>query len=166
MIEIRGARPDDDAALVAIDEATWSEATTPAPRQTGPWAFLDRFPLENVLVGTIDGVVAGYALVSNPLPVPSHAHVLQLNGLAVGPGFTGHGLGRALVEAAVATATERGARKITLRVLGSNAVARHLYASCGFVEEGVLQEEFLLGGAYVDDVFMARRLVPAGSSSA
>ena len=58
----------------------------------------------------------------------------------------------------MAEAARRGARKVTLRVLGTNAVARRLYARCGFVEEGVLRDEFVLDGRFVDDVFMARFL--------
>ncbi|WP_143674119.1 GNAT family N-acetyltransferase, partial [Streptomyces caniscabiei] len=45
-----------------------------------------------------------------------------------------------------------------LRVLGHNTPARKLYESEGFVVEGVLPEEFLIDGAYVDDVLMGRRL--------
>ncbi|MYV66769.1 GNAT family N-acetyltransferase, partial [Streptomyces sp. SID2131] len=44
-------------------------------------------------------------------------------------------------------------------VLGHNAPARALYASEGFAVEGVLPGEFLLDGAYVDDVCMGRSLV-------
>jgi RimJ/RimL family protein N-acetyltransferase len=61
--------------------------------------------------------------------------------------------------AAVDAATARGARKLTLRVLSSNAIARALYESCGFEVEGILRETFLLEGRYVDDVLMARRLI-------
>jgi RimJ/RimL family protein N-acetyltransferase len=35
-----------------------------------------------------------------------------------------------------------------------------LYEVCGFVDEGILQAEFLLNGRYVDDVLMARQLAP------
>jgi len=80
--------------------------------------------------------------------------------VAVHPAATGQGVGRALVEASVGEATRRGARKVSLRVLGSNAVARRLYARCGFVEEGVLRAEFLLDGELVDDVLMARFVDP------
>lgn len=45
----------------------------------------------------------------------------------------GTGLGRALVEAAVARATERGCRRIDLDTTEDNAPARALYASLGFV---------------------------------
>jgi GNAT superfamily N-acetyltransferase len=44
----------------------------------------------------------------------------------------GHGLGRALVEAACATARERGARRIELDTNESNRAAISLYEACGF----------------------------------
>ena len=65
----------------------------------------------------------------------------------------------ALVRAAVQEARDRGARRITLRVLGHNTPARALYESEGFVVEGVQPEEFFLGGRYVDDVLMGRSLL-------
>jgi ribosomal protein S18 acetylase RimI-like enzyme len=159
VIEIRAARPDDVAALAAIDAVTWTTATSPAgvPTEPRPFFHADEDPTDTV-VAELDGVVVGYAKLRNPLLVPSHAHVLEINGLAVDPGVAGQGIGRALVEAAVAEAERRGARKVSLRVLGTNSAARRLYARCGFVEEGVLRAEFLLDGRYVDDVFMARFL--------
>ena len=60
-----------------------------------------------------------------------------------------------LTEACIEQARSRGARKLSLRVLGGNVAARRLYESCGFTVEGVLCEEFFLGGRYVDDVLMA-----------
>ncbi|WP_159059185.1 GNAT family N-acetyltransferase, partial [Streptomyces scabiei] len=64
----------------------------------------------------------------------------------------------ALLRAVQDEARRRGARRLTLRVLGHNTAARKLYESEGFVVEGVLPEEFLLDGQYVDDVLMGRRL--------
>ncbi len=91
--------------------------------------------------------------------MPTNAHVLQIRGLAVAEEARGRGTGRALVRAAVAEARRRGARRITLRVLGPNTVARTLYASEGFAVEGVLPGEFHLDGRYVDDVLMGQSLV-------
>jgi ribosomal protein S18 acetylase RimI-like enzyme len=45
------------------------------------------------------------------------------------------GLGRALVEAAVERARERGCRRIELDVNEDNAAARALYEACGFLTE-------------------------------
>ncbi|CAM5731394.1 GNAT family N-acetyltransferase OS=Streptomyces tendae OX=1932 GN=GUR47_11530 PE=4 SV=1 [Streptomyces tendae] len=91
--------------------------------------------------------------------MPTNAHVLQIRGLAVAEEARGKGAGRALVRAAVAEARRRGARRISLRVLGPNTVARALYASEGFTVEGVLPGEFHLDGRYVDDVLMGQSLV-------
>lgn len=156
---MRWARVDDDAALVAIDEMTWTAAVSPAPLPpVGAPFFDDRTPPADVLVAELDGVVVGYATVGNSFPMPSHAHVLELRGLAVAPTAAGRGVGRRLVDAVVAEAGSRGARKVSLRVLGPNTVARRLYERCGFEVEGVLRGEFRLDGRYVDDVLMARRL--------
>ena len=92
----------------------------------------------------------------NAIRMPSHAHVWEINGVAVDSAAGGKGVGRALVEAAFAAAGRRGARKVSLRVLGTNAGARRLYTRCGFHEEGVRRDEFLLDGPGVDDVLMAR----------
>jgi ribosomal protein S18 acetylase RimI-like enzyme len=154
MTEIRPARLDDDAALLAIDDLNWTSATSPAERGDVSEFFHGRTP-EDTLVAEIDGRVVGYATL-RAATLPSRAHVVDVNGVAVHPDAAGRGVGRAVIEAAFAEAVRRGARKVALRVLASNAAARRLYARCGFVEEGVLREEFLLDGRYVDDVFMAR----------
>jgi ribosomal protein S18 acetylase RimI-like enzyme len=154
---IRPAELSDDEALVDADDATWSTLTTPAPKPGRPRSHFARMPVEDVIVGVLDGRTVGYAVLRNVFgEEPAHRHVLEINGLAVHPDAAGRGIGAQLVEAAVAEAARRGARKVTLRVLGHNARARALYERCGFIVEGVLREEFLLDGAYVDDVLMAR----------
>jgi RimJ/RimL family protein N-acetyltransferase len=45
-------------------------------------------------------------------------------------------------------------------VLETNTRARRLYEAAGFEVEGVLRDEFLLAGRYVDDLLMARDLTP------
>jgi len=155
-VEIRSATAADEAALVALDAATWSAEVSPAPVPGPDARFFDgRREPDDVLVACLDGRVVGYLMLQQALGLPSHRHVLQVNGLAVDPAAQGRGVGRRLVESAQQEARRRGARKLTLRVLGSNPSARRLYQACGFVVEGVLREEFLLEGRYVDDVLMA-----------
>lgn len=164
MIAIRRAQPADDAILGQLDAATWTDDVSPAPAPPlGTPFFNDRTQPEDVLVAEVDRGIVGYARLSQPLALPSHQHVLALNGLAVDPSWRRQGIGRRLVEATVQEACNRGARKLSLRVLGTNASARKLYEACGFVVEGILRAEFLLEGRYVDDVFMARE--PASRSS-
>jgi ribosomal protein S18 acetylase RimI-like enzyme len=100
----------------------------------------------------------GYVRLGFPTPLPTNAHVRQIQGLAVAESARGTGAGRALVRAAVEEARRRGARRLTLRVLAHNAPARALYASEGFAVEGVQPQEFFVGGEYVDDVLMGRFL--------
>jgi ribosomal protein S18 acetylase RimI-like enzyme len=108
-----------------------------------------------VLVAETGHVIAGYAALGQSLRLASHSHVLQIRGLAVHPARQRSGVGRRLVEACIEQARSRGARKLSLRVLGGNVAARRLYESCGFIAEGILREEYFLGGRYVDDVLMA-----------
>jgi ribosomal protein S18 acetylase RimI-like enzyme len=157
-VAIRPATQADDAALVAIDRATWSLVAMPSPPPPPRTTFLARVRPEDVLVAVVDGAVAGYAQLGSAEAVDANRHVLMLRGLAVDPPRQGRGVGRRLVAAAVEEARRRGARRLRLRVLGHNAAARRVYEACGFVVEGVLRDEFLLDGRYVDDVFMARDL--------
>lgn len=165
MIQIRSARLQDEDALAAVDALTWTRHVSPAPAPPpGSSFFAPGTRPENVLVAETDSVV-GYAKLAQPIPLESHKHVLELAGLAVVPDCRRTGAGRSLVEASVAEARARGARKLSLRVLGPNTAARHLYAACGFLTEGVLQGEFFLDGRYVDDVLMARYLTQQPQAS-
>lgn len=56
--------------------------------------------------------------------------------LAVDPAVRRHGLGRALLERAMATARQRGAMAAFLEVASGNAPARALYAAASFVMVG------------------------------
>ncbi|WP_030173856.1 GNAT family N-acetyltransferase [Streptomyces sp. NRRL S-813] len=156
MSHIRGADQQDDKALSAIDSATWSPHVTPAAaREPGSPFFNDRMQPGDVLVAEKEGLVVGYAMLRQSIPMPSHRHVLEVAGLAVDPTQWGQGIGRRLMEEAKREAHQRGARKLSLRVLAPNVTARLLYESCGFTVEGILKAEFLLQGQLVDDVLMA-----------
>jgi ribosomal protein S18 acetylase RimI-like enzyme len=76
----------------------------------------------------------------------------------------GAGVGRALVEAAIAACGGVGVRRLSLAVYAHNTRARALYAALGFVEEGQRVGEYRMpDGAFVDDVLMARVVGQAGS---
>ncbi|MFG2641467.1 GNAT family N-acetyltransferase [Streptomyces sp. NPDC048370] len=168
---IRQAVPADEGALGELDRTTWSplHAVQPAPEPPYRPFFDERHRPEDYLVaedagdGARDaggGVVVGYLRLVPATPLACNRHVRQIQGLAVAESVRGRGVARALLRAAMAEARRQGARRITLRVLGHNAPARALYASEGFVVEGVLPGEFFLDGRYVDDVLMGRSLTP------
>jgi len=158
-ITIRLARDEDEAVLAEIDAHTWNSAVSPAPPPPpGTPFFDDGTRPEDVLVAEHDGAVAGYVHLGEGFDIPAHRHVRPIDALAVAPDRQRLGIARQLVDAAVAEARQRGARKVTLRVLGHNAVARRVYERCGFVVEGVLRGEFRIDGREIDDVLMARSL--------
>lgn len=157
---IRIALPDDEEELSLLDRRTWSPLHAVTPRPQPPYSpfFDERHAPGDHLVAELDRRIVGYVRVGFPTPLASNAHVRQIQGLAVSDEARGHGVGRALIRAVVEEARRRGARRLTLRVLGHNTPARKLYESEGFVVEGVLPEEFFLEGGYVDDVIMGQTL--------
>lgn len=154
MALIRQATRDDWPTVDALIRHTAAEAS-PLPAEDYPDDLLARTDPADVLVAATDDRVVGFVKLARPTSMATNAHVLTIAGLAVAPEHQGAGIGRRLALAAIQEARVRGARRLTLRVLGSNRRARDLYSSLGFVVEGVLAEEFLLGGEYVDDVLMA-----------
>jgi ribosomal protein S18 acetylase RimI-like enzyme len=157
-MRIRPATPSDDAALVAIDRASWSTAVSVGPEPGPETRFFAHVDPGDVLVAEDDGAVAGYVQVERATPLASNAHVLEIHGLAVDPAYRRRGIARALLDAAVEHARERGARRLRLRVLAPNEGAIALYRVAGFEHEGTLRQEFLLDGRFVDDLLFARSL--------
>ena len=80
-------------------------------------------------------------------------------GMAILPGWRGRGIGRALLEAALAWATRAGAHKMALEVWPDNAAAIGLYRTAGFVEEGRKVAHYRRrDGSLWDSVLMGRPL--------
>jgi ribosomal protein S18 acetylase RimI-like enzyme len=156
---IRPGQLSDDAALIALDHATWSHLHAVQPRPAPGARFFDfTHTPDAYLVAENDGRLAGYIRLAPPSPLACNAHVRQIQGLAVHIWARRCGVARALLDAALDEARRQGATRVTLRVLGHNAPARRLYESLGFAVEGVLPGEFLLDGECVDDVLMGRSL--------
>ena len=162
-VAVRVARPKDEAGLARLDAAAWTPASgfpSVIERVNDPFFtfFTDDSPPGSHLVAEAGGRVLGYIRVRPATRLRENAHVLAIVGLAVDPGARGQGVATALLTAAEQFARERGARKLSLRVLSSNGPALRLYERCGFVREGTLRGEFCIQGQYVDDVVMAKHL--------
>jgi ribosomal protein S18 acetylase RimI-like enzyme len=164
-VEIRPAEPSDEDVLAALDRATWTSLTSPAPPPGPDWTFFDeRTKPGDVRVALVEGSVAGYVKFGRATPLGASDHVVMITGFAVDHPFRRRGVGRALLAAAIEEAKACQARRVTLRVLGHNEAARRLYESAGFVVEGIARGEFFLGGTYVDDFLMALELRGATAS--
>ncbi|WP_194815068.1 GNAT family N-acetyltransferase [Nocardia sp. XZ_19_385] len=166
-IRIRTATERDERALAAIDHATWTPEVAPVPLWSLDTPFFnDETSPKNVLLAHEDNQVLGY-LKLRPSPMPaSSGHVQEINGFAVTPHHQGRGIGHRLLDAALHEATNRRARRITLRVLGTNTRAQAIYLAHGYRIEGRLVGQFLLGDRYVDDVLMALEIGPPRNEAA
>lgn len=160
VVTVRPAERGDEAALTEIDRDTWGPRVSPAEYRDRSF-FASTSP-DEVIVACLADEVVGYVQVRPPTPLTSNAHVLTVDGLGVSPAAQRRGVAARLLEAVDDRAAERGAAKVTLRVLAVNAGARALYERHGYVVEGVLRGEFRLpvgpDGAVVDvdDVLMAK----------
>ena len=161
-MRIRPAQPDDANALVELGRAVGSEP--------GGWLLSDsrwrsageerrylkavrRHPDAAVFVAeNEDGIVGRLSLARDPHP--SSRHVADL-GLMVAASARRRGVGRALLEQAVAWARESDVRKLELHVFPHNEAAILLYDSFGFVREGYRKEHYRRSGDYVDAILMA-----------
>jgi ribosomal protein S18 acetylase RimI-like enzyme len=155
MSEVRYATANDERTLAALDRATWSPLNSPVPLWNEDVSFFDSGEPEDVIVAVQGDEIVGYVKLRRSLGLNSNNHVLTVAGLAVSPNSQRQGVGTALVARAIDEAKKRGARRLTLHVLGTNHSAIRIYESCGFELEGVLRDEFMLDGSFVDDLLMA-----------
>ena len=96
---------------------------------------------------------------------PASGHVADL-GLMVAASHRRRGVGRALLEQAVAWAGASGIRKLELHVFPWNEPAIALYESFGFEREGLRKGHYLRDGVPVDAILMALQTRPAVLGSA
>lgn len=100
-----------------------------------------------------EGSVVGWCdIVRINQPVRQHCGTL---GMGVLPEYRGKGLGRSLLETALADARLSGFLRVALHVRASNAPAIALYQSCGFRTEGVLVNDVQVDGCFDDTLSMA-----------
>ena len=75
-------------------------------------------------------------------------------GMGVHKDYRGRGIGRLLLEAALAKAKEIGLIRVDLTVYAGNTAAISLYRKCGFVEEGRIVKGRFLDGQFDDVIQM------------
>ena len=148
------------AALEHLDRY---RACLDAVAREGRWLALGQAPsieqtrafMANILAGNgvqvfaVDGDrVLGWADIVRP-PHAATRHAGEL-GMGVLKSHRGQGLGRALIERALADAWALGLRRMALDVRVDNHAALALYASVGFVHEGTRRASHCQDGCYHD----------------
>lgn len=83
-----------------------------------------------LLVARVEGVIVGMlTLVMSPLPSGLRAHIEDV---VVDAGARGHGVGRVLIDRALESAADAGARTVDLTSRPSREAANRLYERAGF----------------------------------
>ncbi|MGQ0813545.1 MAG: ribosomal protein S18-alanine N-acetyltransferase [Gemmatimonadota bacterium] len=147
-VMIRKMRGTDLPRVMQIEKSTftmpWSETT---------FRGLLRRTDSDLYVAELRDMVVGYSVF---WAVTDQG---ELGNVAVAQERRGHGIGRQLVEAVLARASERGVREIFLEVRKSNAGAQNLYRAFGFSEIGKRRNYYL---EPAEDALVMRLDLPAG----
>ncbi|HEX7102687.1 MAG TPA: GNAT family N-acetyltransferase [Nitrolancea sp.] len=156
-IVIRGAEPEDLAAIVAIGNQRSVAAGTLGLLYQSLADGQERFRFDathRMLVAEIDGRIAGN--IGLVLYRNRRAHAGAI-GMSVSEEFQGRGIGTALMAAVIDLADNwYNLRRLELEVYTDNDVAIRLYQRFGFVIEGTHHSYAYREGAFVDAYAMAR----------
>jgi ribosomal protein S18 acetylase RimI-like enzyme len=130
-VTIRTATVDDLDALLQVEHAC-EEA--PHWREDA-WLSMLGGAVEprwqRVVIAEVDEVIAGFIVFAGL------GEIAELESVAVLRAFRSRGLGRALCLAAMEQAAQKEARTMELEVRATSDVPRRLYASLGFLEQGI-----------------------------
>ena len=128
-----------DAADAAILDGGGFGWLTPPPRHVmeGYWKGVLLVPERELVIGRLDGVVAGSAQLQRP-PKNNEAQAFtgQLTTFFVAPWARGHGLARSLVLAVEEAARDAGLRALNLDVRDTQQRAITVYEQLGYQRWG------------------------------
>lgn len=162
MIVIRAAEPGDAQAFVELaqtigsEEGSWLLTTDEWRSLADERRYLRavrRHPDAAVFVAEDEGSVVARLSLSRDVH-PASRHVGDL-GLMVASTHRRRGVGRSLLQQAVAWAAASGIQKLELHVFPWNGPAIALYESFGFEREGLRRGQYLRDGKAVDAILMA-----------
>jgi GNAT superfamily N-acetyltransferase len=130
-IRIRGFAPGDEGAFFTLNEewiVRYFRMEDKDRKTLGD-------PVGQILAGGGEILMAeeGGEAIGCCALIPMEAGAYELAKMAVSERCQGRGVGRRLIEAAIATAREKGARRLFLETNGKLTPAIRLYESAGFV---------------------------------
>jgi len=151
-LRLRALREDPEAFGASYEETAAQPLSAMAAR------LRPDATSHNVVLGAFDdhdsAVLIGMVGFRREQPAKSR-HKGAIWGMYVPNEARGRGIGRALLERAIAEArTQAGLEQITLAVVSTNAAARQLYLSLGFVVYGVESRALKVDGRYLDEDLM------------
>lgn len=167
-VNLRQATVADAEALSRLATESFVAAFGHLYRPEDLQAFLDEYrtperyradlasPTKRVQLAEVDGELAAYCLIVfghhfEERPEPRPARPVFVSQLYCLPGMTGHGLGAALMDWAIAEAGAWGADALQLSVFSENFGAQRFYRRYGF--DHVADIDFWVG-THRDDEFL------------
>ena len=110
-----------------------------------------------VLVADLDGTVCGFGSLSPWRDRPAYSTTVE-DSIYIHRDHQGMGLGKALLEELVATATAHGFHACMARIVGGHEASIALHRSCGFDVVGTEREVGRKFNRWLDVVLMERML--------
>jgi RimJ/RimL family protein N-acetyltransferase len=164
-VEIREARPEDAAAIIAYLRRVFAEPSINLITEADEFSLTvemesrfirDMARADNSLFLVAeagDRIVGQLTLEGAKRRNVRHTAVL---GITVAREWRGQGVGRRLIERSIEWARESGiVTRIELHVFTRNEGAIRLYQRCGFQIEGTRRRSVRRDGEYLDDLVMA-----------
>jgi phosphinothricin acetyltransferase len=157
MAPVRAAEPDDCEAIASIYNEAIAEGRSTFETEPRSAADVESWLGSSLLVGTIGGVVAGWARLTPYSPRPCYAGIAE-GSVYVRASQRGRGLGGMLASALTEEAERAGLHKIVGKLFADNAASRRLVAKHGFREVGVHLRHGQIDGDWRDVVLVERLL--------
>lgn len=164
MVDYREGRPGDGPALDRVFDSSFCDTFAHLYAREDLDAFLSGFGIADweaqlarrdyaFHVAEADGAIIGYAkLGPMKLPVETARRALLLDQIYVLKDRHGAGIGRQLLDRAIAEARRREAEELYLTVFTDNHRARQLYQRYGFSDVGPYK--FMVGNHADEDIIM------------
>ncbi|HEY0888539.1 MAG TPA: GNAT family N-acetyltransferase [Nocardioides sp.] len=146
------------AAVLAIYQAGIDTGQATFETAAPGWAAFDvaRLPAHRFVALDDDGEVVGWVAASAVSDRCAYAGVVE-HSVYVSPAAQGRGIGRALLQALIASTEAAGIWTIQSGVFPENAASLALHRSLGFREVGRRERIGQLGGRWRDVVLLERR---------
>jgi len=152
---IRQMEPRDFVEVAELEKSVWTAAETPAVIQSSAEKYIEtiqagvRYLL--AVEATSDEIYGVLILYDRHRNLEAGKYVLTFSVMVV-PSARRMGIGTFLLDFLFDYAREEGYKKISMDALSTDLAAQKLYERAGFVLEGQQHREFLINGAWVDNL--------------
>jgi L-amino acid N-acyltransferase len=162
-MRIRDACEEDLESIASINNYyrtntnhIWSRSIQSA-RDLRQWLEEHRIRPYCALVAEVDGRIAGYASLSQFRPHSGYAPTAE-NSIYVAPGYTGSGVGSALMTALLERAALNGLRVVTAWIDSENTGSVRFHERYGFRQVGRMDHVGMLDGTWTSVIIMMHDL--------